>query len=71
MNKQEVRYTVKELLDKIKEIKGEPGMLILKKENYTIVKSSKGKYFKLYKVDNVIVYGISLEKKDKKYITNW
>ena len=36
MNKQEVRYTVKELLDKIKEIKGEPGMLILKKENYTI-----------------------------------
>ena len=34
MNKQEVRYTVKDLLDKIKEIKGEPGMLILKKENY-------------------------------------
>ena len=35
MNRQEIRYSVKDLLDKIKEIKGEPGMLILKKENYT------------------------------------
>ena len=35
MNKQEVRYTVKELLDKIKEIKGESGILILKNKNYT------------------------------------
>lgn len=43
---------------------------VTKKDNYTIVKSSKGKYFKLYKVDNVIVYGISLEKKDKKEINS-
>lgn len=35
MNKQEVRYVVKELLDKIKEIKGKPGTLILRNENYT------------------------------------
>ena len=35
MNKQEVRSTVKELLDKIKEIKGESGTLILNKEIYT------------------------------------
>ena len=35
MNRQEVRYTVKDLLDKIKEIKGEPGTLILKNKNYT------------------------------------
>ena len=35
MNKQEVRYSVKDLLDKIKEIKGEPGTLILRNENYT------------------------------------
>ena len=35
MNKQEVRYLVKDLLNEIKEIKGELGMLILKKENYT------------------------------------
>ena len=35
MNKQDVRYSVKDLLDKIKEIKGEPGTLILNKEIYT------------------------------------
>ena len=35
MNRQEVRYSVKELLDKIKEIKGEPGTLILKNKNYS------------------------------------
>ena len=35
MNKQEVRYSVKDLLDKIKEIKGEPGTLILRNKNYT------------------------------------
>ena len=35
MNKQDVRYSVKDLLDKIKEIKGKPGTLILKNENYT------------------------------------
>lgn len=36
MNRQEVRYSVQDLLDKIKEITGGSGMLILKKENYTI-----------------------------------
>ena len=35
MNKQEVRYLVQDLLDKIKEIKGEPGTLILRNENYS------------------------------------
>ena len=35
MNKEEVKLSVKDLLDEIKEIKGESGMLILKKENYT------------------------------------
>ena len=35
MNKKQVKLSVKDLLDKIKEIKGESGMLILKKENYT------------------------------------
>ena len=35
MNKKQVKLSVKDLLDEIKEIKGESGMLILKKENYT------------------------------------
>ena len=35
MNKQDVRYSVQDLLDKIKEIKGESGTLILKNKNYT------------------------------------
>ena len=35
MNKQEVRYSVQDLLDKIKEIKGEPGTRILRNENYS------------------------------------
>ena len=35
MNRQEVRYSVKDLLDKIKEIKGKPGTLVLRKNNYT------------------------------------
>ena len=35
MNKQEVRYSVQDLLDKIKEIKGKSGTLILKKKSYT------------------------------------
>lgn len=43
---------------------------ISKKDKYTIVKSTKGRYFKLYKVDNVIVYGTSQDKKDKKEINS-
>ena len=43
---------------------------INKKDKYTIVKSTKGRYFKLYKVDNVIVYGTSQDKKDKKEINS-
>ena len=35
MNKKQVKLSVKDLLDEIKKIKGESGMLILKKENYT------------------------------------
>ena len=35
MNRQEVKHLVKDLLDKIKKIKGKPGMLILKNKNYT------------------------------------
>lgn len=43
---------------------------INKKDKYTVVKSTKGKYFKLYKVDNVLVYGTSQDKKDKKEINS-
>ena len=35
MNRQEVRYSVIDLLDKIKKITGESGTLILKNKNYT------------------------------------
>ena len=35
MNKQEVRYSVQDLLNEIKEIKGRYGSLILNKEIYT------------------------------------
>ena len=35
MNRQEIRYSVKDLLDKIKEIKGESGTLIIRNKNYT------------------------------------
>ena len=35
MNKQEVRYSVQDLLNEIKKIKGESGTLILNKEIYT------------------------------------
>ena len=35
MNKQEVRYSVQDLLNEIKEIKGKYGSLILRNENYT------------------------------------
>ena len=39
-------------------------------KKYTKVKSTEGRYFKLYKVDNVIVYGTSQDKKDKKEINS-
>ena len=35
MNKEQVKFSVKDLLDEIKKIKGEPGTLILRNENYT------------------------------------
>ena len=35
MNRQEVKNSVQDLLDKIKEIKGKSGTLILKNKNYT------------------------------------
>lgn len=37
-------------------------------DNYTYVKSTKGKYFKLYRSDNVVIYGIALDKKDKREV---
>lgn len=37
------------------------------KDNYTYVKSKKGKYFKMYRVDNTIVNAVS-EKKYKKEV---
>lgn len=40
------------------------------KDNYTYIKNTKSKYFKLYKVDNVILYAVSDNKKDKKEINN-
>ena len=35
MNKKQVKLSVKDLLDEIKEIKGESGTLVLRKNNYT------------------------------------
>ena len=35
MNKKQVKLSVKDLLDEIKEIKGESGTLVLRNENYT------------------------------------
>ena len=35
MNKKQVKLSVKDLLDEIKKIKGEPGTLILRNDNYT------------------------------------
>ena len=35
MNKEQVKFSVKDLLDEIKEIKGESGTLVLRKNNYT------------------------------------
>ena len=35
MNKQEVKHSVKDLINEIKKIKGESGTLILNKEIYT------------------------------------
>ena len=40
------------------------------KETYTIVKNTKNRYFKLYKIDNVIIYALSNDKKDKKEINS-
>ncbi len=40
------------------------------KDDYSVVKMTKDKYFKLYRVDNTIVYGTSLNKKDKKEINS-
>ena len=41
---------------------------IKEKGNYTIIKSNKGKYFRLYRVENVIVYAQSEDKSNKKEI---
>lgn len=41
---------------------------IKEKDNYTIIKSNKGKYFRLYRVENVIVYAQSEDKSNKKEI---
>lgn len=35
MNKDEIKFSVKDLLNEIKKIKGESGTLILRKNNYT------------------------------------
>ena len=35
MNKQEVKHSVQDLLNEIKEIKGESGTLILRNKNYS------------------------------------
>lgn len=39
-------------------------------DNYSKVTSTKGRYFKLYRVDNIIVYATSLDKKNKKEINS-
>lgn len=48
----------------------ETGYKIKNKNNYTLVKSTNNIYFKLYKVDNVIVYGVSEDKKDRREINS-
>lgn len=40
------------------------------KDDYSIIKSNKGSYFKLYRVDNIIVYGMAQDKKNKKEVNN-
>lgn len=40
------------------------------KEDYSKVISNKGKYFKLYRVDNIVIYGTSLDKKNKREINS-
>lgn len=49
---------------------GVKGYKLKTKDNYSYVKSTKGKYFKLYRVDNVILYAISTDKSYKKEINN-
>lgn len=39
-------------------------------DNYTYIRNTKNIYFKLYKVDNVILYAVSDNKKNKKEIKN-
>lgn len=43
---------------------------IKNKNDYTFIKNTKNRYFKLYKASNVIVYAVSSDKKDKKEINN-
>lgn len=54
----------------IKENFNDDNYKVKDKETYTIVKNTKNRYFKLYKVDNVIVYALSNDKKDKKEINS-
>lgn len=46
------------------------GYKVKLKDNYSYVKSTKDKYQKIYRVDNVIINALSLDKKYKKDINN-
>lgn len=40
------------------------------KDDYSYVKSTKGKYFKLYRVDNVVLSALTMDKKYKKNVNS-
>lgn len=43
---------------------------IKKYDDYITIKNTKNRYFKLYKIDNVVIYAVSTDKKDKKEINS-
>ncbi|MBP3635109.1 MAG: hypothetical protein J6J17_01440 [Bacilli bacterium] len=47
-----------------------PGYKLKLKDDYSYVKSTKDKYFKLYRVDNVVVSALTMDKKYKKNINS-
>ena len=48
----------------------EDGYKLKTKDNYTIIKDTKARYFKLYRVDNIIIYASANDKKNKREINN-
>lgn len=48
----------------------EDGYKIKVNDNYATIKNTKNRYFKLYKVENIIIYASSNDKKNKKNIND-